>query len=530
MTPGIADQTHGQAGLDNIIKLAVMAVGGQGGGVLTSWIVDLAEANGYAAQSTSVAGVAQRTGATIYYVEMLADTGRKPVFSLMPAEADVDILIAAEWMEAGRAMIRNFVSPDRTVLIASSHRTLAGIEKSVPGNGIADDDEVRRAAEKMAHKVIAFDMEAIAADAGTMISASLFGALSGAGVLPFSRQAFHNTIRRGGRGVEASLAAFDVAHERAASGGGDVPAAPPKPRLNTVPAVNGPARLVEQWRGLNARLADLPDAARPLAEAGLRKVVDYQDAAYGAAWFDCLETLVTLDRQHGGGRHDFAFSAQAAKYLANAWCYDDIIRVADLKTRAARTSRIDDEVGASAATIVQVTEYVHPGAAEFISMMPRRIGRYIDARPRLVQRIDRLVNRGRRIRSDSLRGFFGFYLLAGMRRWRRGLYRHASEMAHIDAWLAAATERLPHDYAHAVSILKARRLIKGYSDTHARGLGKFDKVMQGAARLANHPDAGEWTERLIRTALADAEGNALDGALKTVDSFVDVDGGAAGTA
>ena len=530
MGPGIATQRQGQGGLDSIIKLAVMAVGGQGGGVLTSWIVDLAEANGYAAQSTSVAGVAQRTGATIYYVEMLADTGRKPVFSLMPAEADVDILIAAEWMEAGRAMIRNFVSPDRTVLIASSHRTLAGIEKSVPGNGIADDEEVRRAAEKMAHKVIAFDMESIAADAGTMISASLFGALSGAGVLPFSRQAFHDTIRRGGRGVEASLAAFDVAHERAASGGGDGPAVPSKPRLKKAAVARGPARLVEEWRRLNARLADLPDAARPLAEAGLRKVVDYQDTAYGAAWLDRLEDLVTLDRQHSGGRHDFAFSAQAAKYLANAWCYDDIIRVADLKTRAARTSRIDDEVGASDANIVQVTEYVHPGAAEFISMMPRRIGRYIDARPWLVRRIDRWVNRGRRIRSDSLRGFFGFYLLAGMRRWRRGLYRHASEMAHIDAWLAAATERLPHDYAHAVSIVKARRLIKGYSDTHARGLGKFDKVMQGAARLANHPDAGDWTERLIRTALADASGDALDGALKTVDSFVDADDGAAGTA
>ena len=52
--------------LDNIIKLAVMAVGGQGGGVLTNWIVDLAEANGYAVQATSVAGVAQRTGTTIY--------------------------------------------------------------------------------------------------------------------------------------------------------------------------------------------------------------------------------------------------------------------------------------------------------------------------------------------------------------------------------------------------------------------------------------------------------------------------------
>ena len=45
------------ARLDGVIKLAVMAVGGQGGGVLTNWIEDLARQNGYAAQATSVAGV-----------------------------------------------------------------------------------------------------------------------------------------------------------------------------------------------------------------------------------------------------------------------------------------------------------------------------------------------------------------------------------------------------------------------------------------------------------------------------------------
>ena len=116
--------------LDNIIKLAVMAVGGQGGGVLTNWIVDLAEANGYAVQATSVAGVAQRTGTTVYYIEMLPNTGRQPVFALSPVEADVDIVIAAEWMEAGRAIMRGFVSPDRTVLIASSHRALSEVEKA----------------------------------------------------------------------------------------------------------------------------------------------------------------------------------------------------------------------------------------------------------------------------------------------------------------------------------------------------------------------------------------------------------------
>jgi indolepyruvate ferredoxin oxidoreductase beta subunit len=86
------------ARVDQIIKLAILAVGGQGGGVLTNWIEAVARASGYSAQATSVAGVSQRTGATIYYVEMAPDSGRTPVFSLAPAAGDVDILIAAEMM------------------------------------------------------------------------------------------------------------------------------------------------------------------------------------------------------------------------------------------------------------------------------------------------------------------------------------------------------------------------------------------------------------------------------------------------
>jgi indolepyruvate ferredoxin oxidoreductase beta subunit len=54
------------------------------------------------------------------------------VFSLLPAAGDVDILVAAEMMEAGRAIMRGFVTPDRTTLIASSHRALAVSEKTCP--------------------------------------------------------------------------------------------------------------------------------------------------------------------------------------------------------------------------------------------------------------------------------------------------------------------------------------------------------------------------------------------------------------
>ena len=193
----------------------MLAVGGQGGGVLADWITDVAERNGYLAQSTSVAGVAQRTGATIYYVEMCRDTGRRPVFALSPAQGDVDILIAAELMEAGRAVMRGFVTPDRTTLIASSHRIAAVSEKIEPGDGRASSEKVRAAAEAASKRFIAFDMERIAAEAGSMISASLLGALAGSGALPFSRESYEHTIAASGRGIKASLVAFAGAFERA---------------------------------------------------------------------------------------------------------------------------------------------------------------------------------------------------------------------------------------------------------------------------------------------------------------------------
>ncbi|HHX90217.1 MAG TPA: hypothetical protein GX700_10720, partial [Paracoccus sp.] len=210
LEPGTRD-----ARMDTIIKLAVMAVGGQGGGVLGGWIEAVARANGYAVQATSVAGVAQRTGATIYYLEMAPMDGGAPIFSLAPAAGDVDILIAAEMMEAGRAILRGFVTPDRTTLIASTHRALAVSEKMAPGDGIANADEVARAAEVAAQQLVMFDMEAMAAEAGSVISASLFGALAGSGALPFVRAGFEDAIRASGRGVEASLRAFARGFEAA---------------------------------------------------------------------------------------------------------------------------------------------------------------------------------------------------------------------------------------------------------------------------------------------------------------------------
>ena len=106
------------------INLLIAALGGEGGGVLTNWLIDIADACGWHCQSTSLAGVAQRTGATIYYLEFMRRDGdnRRPVMSLFPAQGDIDIALTSEIAEAGRMVSRGFISPDRTTLISSDHR------------------------------------------------------------------------------------------------------------------------------------------------------------------------------------------------------------------------------------------------------------------------------------------------------------------------------------------------------------------------------------------------------------------------
>ncbi|WP_428688019.1 indolepyruvate oxidoreductase subunit beta family protein [Roseibium sp.] len=501
--------------LEGIIKLAVLAVGGQGGGVLTNWIESVARSEGYHCQATSVAGVAQRTGATIYYVEMAPGDVAAPVFSLAPSAGDVDITIAAEMMEAGRAIMRGFVTPDRTTLIASTHRMLAVSEKTVPGDGMASSEEVKAAAEVAAQKLILADMDGAAVKVGSVISASLFGALAGSGALPFERAAFEEAIRASGKGVEASLRAFAAGYELAQKG---ETAQPQQPASETkaLAAPAGSQKSRDAWMGLEARIADLPEPARDMARSGLRKVVDFQDIAYGGEYLDRLEKLVRFDNLD----REFELSREAAKYIANAMAYDDVIRVADLKTRAQRFDRIESEMRLADGKLLQLTDYLHPRAEEIVGLLPEKTGRKLENDPAWMKRIDRWFNRGRRIRTDSLRGFAMLYFLGGLRGWRRKTLRHRMEQDHLNAWLERVSECLPDRYDFAVEILRCRRLVKGYSDTHARGLSKFDKVLAGARLVEGREDGPKWVERLREAALKDEKGTELDGALKTIESFV----------
>jgi len=492
------------------ISLAILAIGGQGGGVLADWVVALAEAQGWYAQSTSVPGVAQRTGATIYYVEMLPPKeGRPPVLSLMPAPGDVDVVLAAELMEAGRSMMRGLVTPDRTTLIASSHRSYAVVEKEKPGSGIADPVPVFDAAGAAAKRTIAFDMETLASQNGSVVSACLFGALAASGTLPFGRDAFEAVIRSGGRGIEPSLNAFAAAYDRAV----EKPAAPvaeaPAKRFATMPA-SSPHPALD---GLLGRIRAYPAPLHDMLFAGVERLTDFQDPAYADEYLDRVETFHALERQQGVAATAHPLTAAAAKYIAVAMAYDDVIRVADLKTRARRFERVRREVGAGGNEIVYTTEFMHPRLEEVAGTLPAGLGRWLEAHPGA---FGALFRKGRRVRTGTIGWFLALYLLSALKPVRRRTLRHAREVAHLERWLALAAAHAATNPALAAEILETRRLVKGYSDTHARGQSKFDRVIGAVPLLAGRDDGAAWMRRLRQAALADENGEALDGALKTI--------------
>ncbi|NVM88450.1 indolepyruvate ferredoxin oxidoreductase beta subunit [Variovorax sp. SG517] len=488
------------------IKIAILAMGGEGGGVLADWIVDMGEANGYVAQTTSVPGVAQRTGATIYYVELYpaaqaeADGGT-PVLALMPLPGDVDVVLASELMEAGRAVQRGLVTRQRTTLIASTHRVFSIAEKSAMGDGRVDSGQLLAHTANAAKRFIRFDMAQAAEASGSVISAVLFGALAGSGVLPFSRAQFEATIERGGVGVKPSLKAFGAAFERAQGGDDGEPvkespiAAPaPQPRH---PAVRA---LVERVQ------SSFPAEAQDLLLEGVRRLIDYQDPAYAGLYLDRMASIAALPAG------DHRLLRETARHLALWMSYEDTARVAALKTRATRFERVRGEVRVQPGQVLAINEYMHPRLQEICETLPGGIGRWLMNSTLPKKIVERFTQHGRVIQTSSLRGYLMLRMVAACRRWRLSTIRYAEENRRIEEWLQRIASTAQRNPELAVELAQCQRLVKGYSDTHERGIRNYDTVMRAFERAGNALAPATLRE-LRDAALADEHGHKLQAAL-----------------
>lgn len=489
------------------IKIAILAMGGEGGGVLADWIVDMGEANGYVAQTTSVPGVAQRTGATIYYVELYPiaqaeSDGGRPVLALMPLPGDVDVVLASELMEAGRAVQRGLVTNDRTTLIASTHRVFSIAEKSALGDGRVDSAQLLAHTAKAAKRFIRFDMAQAAEASGSVISAVLFGALAGSGVLPFSRAQFEATIERGGVGVKPSLKAFGGAFARAQAGDDGETAA------EAVTAVPVPQPRHPAVRALVERVQrDFPTAAHDFLLEGVRRLIDYQDLAYAGLYLDRMAAVAALP-----GTGDHRLLRETARHLALWMSYEDTARVAALKTRATRFERVRGEARVQPGQVLAINEYMHPRLQEICETLPGGIGRWLmgSTLPRKI--VERFTQHGRVIQTSSLRGYLMLRTVAAMKRWRLSTMRYAEENRRIEEWLQRIAATARHNPELAVELAQCQRLVKGYSDTHERGIRNYDTVMRAVER-AGAQLAPATLRELRDAALADEHGHKLQAAL-----------------
>lgn len=497
------------------ISIAIQAMGGQGGGVLANWVVDLAENNGYLAQTTSVPGVAQRTGATLYYVEMFPQdaarkAGRDPVLALMPGPGGVDVAIAAEFMEAGRAVQRGITTAERTTLIASTHRIYAIGEKTAMGDGILDDGKVLDIGGQASQRFIHFDMAAVAEQNGSVISSVMLGALAGSGKLPFDRAAFEDAIRRSGIGVEKSLAAFADGYARA-QGDSEAP-----DHSRPVPAEPDPQHPVLREL-LDKVRREFPEALHFNVVEGMRRLADYQDPEYARAYVERLEPVLRLDRDSGGDDREYLLTAEMARYLALWMSYEDTIRVADLKIRDSRFKRFRGEVQAADDEIVYVTEFMHPRIEEVCDTLPAGLGRWIMGADGFRRLLKPFFRKGRKVRTATISGFMLLWGVSRMRRWRRTTLRYEREMAAIETWLKRVSDAAADDYALAVEIVRCQRLIKGYGDTLARGWGNYCTIMEVIDRRTGGADA-DMVRQLRDAALADELGERLARAITALDA------------
>lgn len=480
------------------ITISINALGGQGGGVLANWILALAEAEGYIAQGTSVPGVAQRTGATIYCVELFPKSaivdGLEPVLSLMPVPGDVDIVLAAEWMEAGRAITRGFVTADKTTLIASTHRDYAISEKSSLDEGRAKSEIVEQAVKTHAKAQICFDMAACAHEAHSAISAVLFGALAGSDALPFPRESYEEIIRASRRSVEENLAGFNLGFDRSHV---STPTEKPKPQHSPL---------------ITALMREFPHQCHDMLIEGARRLTDYQDQRYVDDYIGHLRLVLKNDDRALG----YALTREMAASLGRWMTYEDIIRVADLKTRCTRFERIRKEAQAEEGQIITTRDYLHPRMEEVRDVMPAIIGRWI-TRTMWVQRLlTRLFVKGRTINIHHISGYVILRIIAGLRPWRRRTFRYHHEMQQMKHWCIQILEISQSNYALALEMAKAQAIVKGYGETHERSLAIFHLLLNQIDELKDDENGAESFAVLRKAALSDEDSKALKAQLESI--------------
>lgn len=437
------------------VCMLVAALGGQGGGVLVDWLVAAARLDGLEAQATSIPGVAQRTGATTYYFEVVGkrDLSGRPVFSIYPAAGAGDLVVSLEPMEAARALAAGFVGRETTVITARE-RIFSTAEKIRPGDGTISTGPVLSALQRCAGPMRAFDLGQAARDAGCSPNAVMFGVVAASGVLPMGLESYRQAINESGVAVANNLAGFEV--------GLNLP-------LETASSDDRPAAAFSPApEGFADTIAALPSAVRPMAGHAAAYLLDYQDAAYVRCYLERIDRIVRADV----ASENYRLSVLVARRLAVWMAFEDVIRVAGLKTRPGRLARIRTEIGVDDDVPVTVHDFLKPGRDELEGMFPASFARWLPARSASRHGTGLALH----FRTSNPFGWLALRALASLKSWRPRTARFRFEQDMIEHWLQSVVVAAAADYALACSTADLAIWARGYGDVRHRGLARLEQI------------------------------------------------------
>jgi indolepyruvate ferredoxin oxidoreductase beta subunit len=376
------------------------------------------------------------------------------------------------------------------------------------GDGRFDRDKLIATIKQNAHDSLLIDMDALAKQSGSIISAVMLGAIAGSQRLQLTIEQLEAAIRDDGKSIDSNLRGMRAGYDAA------------RAKLPPADAIEPKNRAALTLAALEQEVSNtMPLAAQPIVIEGVRRLVPYQSVAYARLYLGRLKPIAEADAASGAQGN---LLKETARHLAVRMSYEDVVRVAQAKIAPERMRRIAREELRVKNDPYAVHDFLKPGIEELCQLLPPFLARPI---LRLSERRGWLgkVYFGMEINSTSISGYLRFLFLAKLRGLRPYGYRYAQEQAQIQSWLGLIADAARLSSGLALEVAECARLIKGYGDTFARGLGNFHLI---EARLIRPALAGQIPPARAADAVAsartaalvDPEGESLANCLAEIDS------------
>lgn len=475
--------TSEMEGKSDLIKIMVPAVGGQGGGVLTEWLVQAFFLENYDVQGISLPGLSQRGGSTVYYLEAHPkpeSPDKQIIFAQFPVPGEVDIIISQEFLELGRALQLGYGS-DRTTIVTSTHRIYSTLEKMPIGSGIYSDENLRKIATAFSSKLIELNALQLAKDNGMddlAVNAILFGALAASGCLPLSKASFISSIEKVGVAVKTNLRGFEVGWNFVTS---TKYAESGKRSVVWETFVRTRADRLEEYErevylGKLSRIeTEFPSQLREIIAESLYRLIDYQDAEYADTYIDDVKEIYRLDESVKG---NLKLTEHFAKNLALLMSYEDGIRVAELKIKSERFKRIKEEMRLRDDQVFKVVDYLKPDAEELYGLLPNIViapfVRIIESPLfKKIWRRKKPITFAQTPTTTSFSGYLRLWMMTRIKFMRPHSYRFKKERALMRKYRESTIYYAGLDYKLGSLIARSGSMVKGYGKVRRRTIKAF---------------------------------------------------------